>query len=306
MKTCWTLRHRYDVAQVDVFSGPAFAWAEAACWTLRRAGKPYVLTLHGGNLPAFLRRWPRRGHRLFRSAAAVTVPSRYLIDELSVFDCGFRLLPNALEIADCGHRIRTAPLLRLGWLRAFHESYNPLLAVRALARLVNDYPALSLEMAGPDKADGSRERVRRAAGELGLGGRLVIRQAVLKREVPAWMDGVDIFLNTSNYDNTPVSVLEAMACGACVVSTAVGGIPWLLRDGHDALLVPAGDAGRMAAAVRRLLEEPGLAARLSRNARAKAEQFDWKRILPEWQSLLLSVARDSRLTESWEGLAETT
>src|ERR1035437_10297551 len=61
--TTWRLRRRYHVAQVDVFSGPAFLWAEAVCWTLRRAGKPYVLTLHGGHLPKYAERWPRRGRR---------------------------------------------------------------------------------------------------------------------------------------------------------------------------------------------------------------------------------------------------
>src|SRR3954471_19625153 len=49
--TAWSRRRSYGVAQVDVYSGLAFLWAETVCWTLRRAGKPYVLTLHGGNLP---------------------------------------------------------------------------------------------------------------------------------------------------------------------------------------------------------------------------------------------------------------
>src|SRR5687767_9527826 len=53
-------RASYDLAIVDVFSGPAFVWAEPTCFALRRLGKPYVLTLHGGNLPAFAQRSPRR------------------------------------------------------------------------------------------------------------------------------------------------------------------------------------------------------------------------------------------------------
>jgi glycosyltransferase involved in cell wall biosynthesis len=91
-------------------------------------------------------------------------------------------------------------------------------------------------------------------------------------------------------DNTPVSVLEAMACGLCVVSTRVGGIPYLLQHGRDALLVPPNDPEAMAAAVRRVLTEPALAESLSHNARLKAEQFDWSAILPQWQALLASVA----------------
>jgi glycosyltransferase involved in cell wall biosynthesis len=71
----------------------------------------------------------------------------------------------------------------------------------------------------------------------------------------------------------------------------VGGIPYLLDHERDALLVSPEDPEAMAAAVRRLLTEPGLAGRLSLNARAKVEGFDWSRILPRWNSLLLDLVR---------------
>jgi len=100
----------------------------------------------------------------------------------------------------------------------------------------------------------------------------------------------DIFLNTTNVDNAPVTVLEAMASGLCVVSTNVGGIPYMLEDEQDALLVPPDDAEAMAAAVRRVLTEPRLAESLSRNARHKAERSDWAVVLPQWETLLAAVA----------------
>jgi glycosyltransferase involved in cell wall biosynthesis len=71
----------------------------------------------------------------------------------------------------------------------------------------------------------------------------------------------------------------------------VGGIPYLVEHEKDALLVPPNDPEAMAAAVRRILTEPGLAERLSRNARQKAEQFDWAIILPQWEALLTRVAQ---------------
>src|SRR5207302_287455 len=69
----------------------------------------------------------------------------------------------------------------------------------------------------------------------------------------------DIFLNTTNCDNTPVSEMEAMACGLPVVSTNVGGIPYLVEDGESALLTPPADAEAMSNAVVRLMHEPILA-----------------------------------------------
>ncbi|MBX5479903.1 MAG: glycosyltransferase family 4 protein [Pyrinomonas methylaliphatogenes] len=282
----WHHQREYDVAHVDLFSGDAFFWAEAVCWTLRRARKPYVLTLHGGRLPQFAHRWPRRVRRLLASAAIVTAPSNYLRERMLPYCARIVVQPNALELARYEFRARAQPKPRLVWLRAFHEIYNPALAVGVIRRLVPDYPALRLLMAGPDKGDGSLERARRLAGQNGfLDGHIAFRGSIDKRAVPRFLQEGDVFLNTANTDNTPVSVIEAMACGLCVVSTNVDGLPFLLEDERDALLVAPGDAQAMSAAVRRILTEPGLALRLSENARRKVEAFDWSMVLPRWLSI---------------------
>jgi glycosyltransferase involved in cell wall biosynthesis len=179
---------------------------------------------------------------------------------------------------------------RLVWLRAFHQVYNPEMAVQALAYLKQDFPQIHLTMIGPDKGDGSLQRTRQEAERLDIGDRLTLLGSVRKDEVPKKLAEADIFLNTARVDNTPVSVLEAMATGLCVVSTNVGGIPYLVRDEREALLVPPDNAMRMAEAVRRIIIEPDLAKYLSCNARRKAEQFDWSVILPRWEKLLRSVA----------------
>jgi glycosyltransferase involved in cell wall biosynthesis len=289
MATAWKHRHEYAVAQVDAYSGPSFLWAEVVCWVLRRAGKPYVLTLHGGALPAFARRWPGRVRRLLRSAAVVTTPSHYLREQMRPYRSDLRLLSNPLDIGRYPFVLRQRPQPCLVWLRTFHHIYNPTLAPRVVALLAQEFPDVHLTMVGPDKGDGSLQATQRLAAELGVADRIAWPGGVPKADVPVWMSQGDIFLNTTNVDNTPVSVLEALACGLCVVSTDVGGIPYLLEHEEDALLVPPDDAEAMAAAVRRVLTEPGLAERLSRNARKKAEGFDWSVVLPQWERLLLEV-----------------
>ncbi len=291
LATIWLRRHEFEVAQVDVYSGPAFLWAEACCLALRRLGKPYILTLHGGNLPAFSRERAGRVRRLLQSAAVVTTPSEYLRDQMSPYHADLRLLPNALDLSAYQYRLRSKPQPNLIWLRAFHEIYNPDMAPRVLQILAKDFPDLKMIMVGPDKGDGTLARTQKLAAELGVLDRLTFAGRVPKSDTPQWLDKGDIFLNTPNVDNTPVSVLEALACGLCIVSTNVGGIPYMLKDQSDALLVPPGDAPAMAAAVRRILTEPGLAGTLSGAARAKAEQHDWQTILPQWETLLNAVAQ---------------
>ena len=287
--TCWKHRGSYDVAQVDVYSGPSFLWAECVCWVLRRLNKPYVLTLHGGALPGFARREKQRVTRLLKSAAAVTVPSSYLLNGMAAYCENLLLLPNALNLHQ-HHPIRRPLQPKLIWLRAFHEIYNPAMAVRVLARLKDEFPDICLTMVGPDKDGFSLRNAIATARASGVEFHLKIIGCVIKSEVPRCLEQADIFLNTSNFDNTPVSVLEAMASGLCVVSTNAGGIPNLLKTEEEALLVPVNDDLAMAAAIRRLLTDERLTTRMQARALAKVEQFDWKVVLPQWQTLLKSVA----------------
>jgi glycosyltransferase involved in cell wall biosynthesis len=286
IRTVVKCRHDYAIAQVDVFSGPAFFWAEAAGFALRGLHKPCVLTLHGGNLPAFAARRPGRARRLLSSADIVTAPSAYLATSLQPCCGHIRVIPNPVEIASYPCRERIAVQPKLMWLRAFHEIYNPVMAVKVAAALVQDFPALTLAMAGPDKGDGSFQQTRAEAAAAGLNGRIRFLGQVDKREVPRVLAEADIFLNTARMDNTPVSVIEAMACGLCVVSTNVGGIPCLVRHGQEALLVPPDDARSMTGAVRRLLEPGVLCGALSRNARTAACAFDSPRVMASWNDLL--------------------
>lgn len=200
------------------------------------------------------------------------------------------LLPNPLDLAKYPFKHREQPAPNLVWLRTFHDLYNPSLTVRAVALIAKDFPAVRLVMIGPNKGDGSRESMMDLALRLGVQKQVNCPGPVPKEEISHWLQQGDIFLNTTRVDNAPVSVLEAMACGLCIISTNVGGIPYLLEDEHDALLVPADDDQAMARAVCRLLTDNELAQRLSINARRKAERFDWSSILPRWERLLTSVA----------------
>jgi glycosyltransferase involved in cell wall biosynthesis len=292
LRTCWTQRAGYHAAHVEVYSGKAFVWAEAVCALLRSMGKPYVLGLHGGNLPAFLRGRPRRASRLLSSASAVVCPSRYLQESLCRYRPDAKVLPNALASASYPRRLRRPPKPVLVWLRAFRAMYQPELAVETLARVCREIPEARLLMAGPDRGDKSKERARERAIRLRVQDRVEFLDGVAKQSVASFLNRGDIFLNTSGVDNTPVSVMEALTCGLCVVSTNVGGMPCLLRDQADALLVDPGDAGAMAQCVLRIVREPGLAERLSANAMEKSRTFDWSVVLPQWDGLLLSVQQN--------------
>ncbi len=291
LQTVFGRRADYDVALVDVFSGPAFSLAEAACWLLRRIKKPFILTLHGGNLPSFALRWPRRMRQLLTGAVVVTTPSNYLQKEMRLYRDDILYIPNGIALDSYHFRPREMVLPKIMWLRAFHDNYNPTMGPRVIAELILEFPNIELAMAGPDKGDGSFMSTKRLAAELGVNGRLSFPGVVPKDEVPQWLQRGDIFINTTNYESFGVALMEAAACGLCIVSTNVGEVPYLWSEGKDSLLVASDDTKAMAFAVRRILIVPGLAKRLAQNARAKAEEYDWFNILRQWESLLSKVSK---------------
>jgi glycosyltransferase involved in cell wall biosynthesis len=115
-------------------------------------------------------------------------------------------------------------------------------------------------MLGPNKGDGSQAETLQIAKSLNVDQVIHVVGGVPHEQIPDWLDKADIFINTTNYDTAPRSVLEAMANGLCVVSTNVGGIPYLLKDGVDCLLVSPDAHDAMAHAILAILTEPQLAA----------------------------------------------
>jgi len=292
LNTIWRKKRQYNVAHVEVFSGKAFLLSEIVCSILRLLNKHYILTLHGGNLPSFARHWPKRVRNLLRSAVIVTSPSRYLLENMSDYRNDIVLLPNPLNLKAYKFTLRKKPLPHLIWLRGFHEFYNPSLAPKVIALLSDDFPDIKLKMIGQDKGDGSLQQTQQLSTKLNVANKINFPGGIPKTDVSVWMNKGDIFLNTTNVDNTPITVLEAMACGLCVVSTNVGGIPYLLENEKDVLLVPPDDPEAMAIAIKRILTNSNLAANLSRNARVKVETFDCSMILPQWETLLKQFQGD--------------
>jgi glycosyltransferase involved in cell wall biosynthesis len=289
------VRGDYRVAVIDVYSGRALLWANVAARVAKMRGRPVVLALHGGRLPEYARRHGERLKQLLQLADAVVAPSGYLRDALAPWRSDILVIPNAVEVERCPFRLRTRAKARLTWLRSYHAIYNPEMAVEVLARVRAVKADARLTMYGADK-DGSFARVRGAARRLGLESAVDLRGVIPKQQVGAALAEADIFLNTANIDNMPVSVVEAMACGLCVVSTDVGGVPYLVQDGVDGLLVKPGDSDGMARAVLRILGEEGLSVRLSAMARRKAERFDWNAVLEKWLELLARLAGEAGAT----------
>lgn len=274
---------------LDLCSGPrAFPAADLISRICRLSRKPYVVVLHGGTLPGLLTNSKDRLVNILKGARRVVSPSAYLAEAFSDH-VKVEVIPNAVSIDKYLFRLRTRPQPKFLYLRAFHVGYGPLTALKAFAIVKEKYPDARFVMAGPE-LDDALQKCKSLAKDLKMERNIEFLGQVPKSQIPELGNRCDIFVNPTFVDNTPVSVVEAMAMGMCVVVTNVGGLPYLVKDRETGLLVRAGDESEMANAMLTVLEQPGLAARLSNNARLAAEKMDWNKVTHQWSRLIHSIA----------------
>jgi glycosyltransferase involved in cell wall biosynthesis len=107
-----------------------------------------------------------------------------------------------------------------------------------------------------------------------------------KKEWIALAKDFDIFINTTNFDNMPVSVMEAMALGLPVISTNVGGMPFLIENSIDGILVSPNSPESFVQAIEELCTVPLKVQNITKNARAKMENLDWEMVKHKWIKLI--------------------
>ena len=274
---------KVDYILIDTFSTSNFYYAFIISQLSRIFRIKYIPILHGGNLPSRLEHNKYLCNLLFSNSYKNIAPSNYL---KSAFDNkGFKtvFIPNIVEIENYQFKKREKMSPRLFWVRAFKEIYNPTLAVKVLHKLKRKYPEASLCMVGPF-VDNSYNECLKLVKELNLESSIEFTNVLLKEDWHKKSEDFDIFINTTNFDNTPVSVMEAMALGLPVVSTNVGGIPFLVEDKKDGLLVDKENEEQLTNSIISILnnEFPDL----SINARAKVENFSWETNKEKWFQIL--------------------
>jgi glycosyltransferase involved in cell wall biosynthesis len=124
-------------------------------------------------------------------------------------------------------------------------------------------PGLRIECAG----DGDLGKVQRYAASMNLAARVKMRGWLAREASEQLLSRAAVFVLPSYAEGLPMSVLEAMAAGCPVVATNVGGIPDLITNGVDGLLVPPGDPDALAAALQRILRDHAFAQQLGNAAR---------------------------------------
>jgi len=275
---------KVDYVLIDTYSTLNFWYAFAVSQLCRFLKVKYIPILHGGKLAGKIDKLPFLTGLVFKNAYINSVPSQFLFLKLqskSWNNCVF--IPNQIEIDKYPFQLRNQVNPQLLWVRSLTSIYNPKMAIDVLENLKRRYPKAELCMIGPEKGMTIEELSNYAKLKKV---NVTFTGKLSKSEWTRLSEKFDVFINTTHFDNTPVSVIEAMALGLPIVSTNVGGIPFLLKNNETALLVQDSAVDEMTQAIIELIENSELANQLSQNGRKLAELFDWNSVKNQWKEIL--------------------
>ena len=227
-----------------------------------------------------------------RSARHVFCPSAYLRDVALGWglDPGrVSVLPNpAPELPDLPPREALRDELRLdGDVLVFAGRLGPQKALPVALDALAAVEEVSLVVAG----DGpEREALERRTAEVGLAARVRFLGSVPRERVLRLFRAADASVLPSAWENFPHTVVEALAVGCPVIATAVGGVPEVVRDGENGLLVPPRDPAALAAAIARFFGDAGLRARLSEAAPGSVAAYSEEAVFGEIEAELARAA----------------
>jgi glycosyltransferase involved in cell wall biosynthesis len=289
----WRLAGRADLFHIMANSG--WSWhlfTAPAVWIGTLRGVPVIVNYRGGEAEAFFRKsfgWVRP---TLKRAAVIIVPSAYLAEVFCRRQIDVQIVPNIIDI----HKFsvsRNKPKSKQQILitRNLEPIYDIGTALHAFRRVLERFPDARLTVCGSGP---ELDRLQAMCNELGIGSAVVFTGTVDNDRMVDLYQSSSVMTNPSLVDNMPNSVLEALASGVPVVSTNVGGIPYLLKQGKTALLVSPGDEAGMAEAIVSILEDHDLAEKLISAGLEDVQQYTWpsvrKRLLETYRGVSANAA----------------
>ncbi len=274
-----------DYIIIDVYSTQALLYAEMIGFMSRIFRKNYILVLHGGNLPEVYSKGKKGIRQMFNGARHIIAPSHYLKTFFGSKGYTVKLIPNIIQLEQYPYLKRTKIRPKILALRGFKPVYNAMMTVKAIHILKEKGIFVELRLLG-NKDEEHYGEVATYVEKNSLQDRIVI---LPKQDKSVWIEqskNFDIMVSNPVIDNTPVSILEGMALGMCIITTNVGGVPYLVKDYKEVLYVESNDSIGLADKISELVADDKLAIGLSLRGRAKAEEYDWKQVSGQWKKLL--------------------
>lgn len=232
----------YDVFHVHCCSGWGFLPAVVGIRVGRRLGKRVVLTYHGGGAAGFFAKHKKLVTRYLRKTDVNIVLSGFLGQIFDTYQIPYTVIPNIIELDGTKYRNREVLRPRFISIRSLEPLYNIPCIIKAFAIVKQQLPEATLTIVG----DGSeRPALERMVQELGLQNVEFVGR-VDNHDIYKYLDQADIMISAPHIDNMPVSLLEGFNAGLLVISSRVGGVPYMIEDGVNGLLFEDDDYSALA------------------------------------------------------------
>ena len=290
MINLWNVAGRVDIFHIMANSG--WSWhlfTVPAVWIAKLRGVPTVINYRGGEAEKFFSKSFKYIKPTLNASTNIVVPSRFLEDVFSKRGVTTQIIANIIDLdrfnSTENKSKRFAPHLLV--TRNLELIYDNETAIRAFNEILITYPSAQLTIAGTGPELGNLQSL---VGQLGLSQKVNFTGRVDTQQMPALYQSADVMLNPSRVDNMPNSILEALASGVPVVSTNVGGIPYMVEHEDTALLVDPEDHMAMASAICQVLEDKQCQQNLVNSGLALVKQFSWSEVSQHWLSLYKKLA----------------
>lgn len=280
---------KYDI--IHIFSAAHLSFLltpTPAVLVAKLFGKKTILNYHSGQIRRHFANWETTLRPTLRLFDKIVVPSGYLVDMFGKYGFEARAIHNFVNVERFRFRERKRPRPIFLSNRLLEELYNIPCILRAFAIIQKKYPQAKLIVAG---FGDRRESLENLAGRLKLENVEFVGK-IEQELMPALYDEADIYLNSPNTDNMPVSIIESYASGIPIITTNAGGIPYILEHEKTGLIIGMNDHEAMAREAMRLLEDEELAARLTENAHQYCQKFTWEAARREWLDVYEELARE--------------
>jgi glycosyltransferase involved in cell wall biosynthesis len=285
----WRLAGRSDVIHLMANSG--WSWqlfAAPVIWLGWLRKTPVIVNYRGGEAREYLGASARWVIPSMARAARLVVPSGFLQRVFSEVGLFSTIIPNIIDL-DSFYSLEEPPLdagFTLVITRNLEPIYGLDTAIRALALARDVIPNIRLKIAGSGP---QRAELEQLVQRLGLRSAVVFLGRLERSQIVDLYHSAHAMLNPSRVDNMPNSVLEALACGLPVISTNVGGVPYIVQDGQTAVLVAPDNAQEMAQAIVKLCNDRQLRSHLRDGGRRVVAQYAWDEVRPQWLALYNTV-----------------
>lgn len=266
------LAKEYDVLHIHCCSGWGFLPAIIGVSAGRFVRKRIVLTYHGGDADRFFYGHTRLVRHFLSRTDTNIVLSGFLERIFNQYDLSCTIIPNIVELDSSLYKERTNLDPKFICIRSHEPLYDIPCILKAFQRFQKQIPEATLTLVG----DGSQhDFLISLAAKMGLDN-VVFTGRVDNSRIYEYLDKADIMLSSPTVDNMPVSLLEGMNAGLFVISTNVGGVPYMIDDGITGRLFPKGDDKALADLMMSVISNQATSKQMISEAKARIEQYTWK------------------------------